>query len=97
MKYRFHPDAEAELNEAIDYYSGCQEGLGLEFAKEIHATIEFICHFPQDWTPVSRNTRRCLARRFPYGVVYQAKGEQIIIIAGMQLSRKPGYWKKRET
>jgi hypothetical protein len=39
MKYRFHPEAEAELNEAVDYYDACQEGLGLEFAREIHATI----------------------------------------------------------
>jgi hypothetical protein len=33
MKYRFHPDAEAELHEAVDYYDACEEGLGLEFAK----------------------------------------------------------------
>jgi hypothetical protein len=26
--------AERELNEAIDYYNECQNGLGLEFAKE---------------------------------------------------------------
>ena len=73
MKYHFHPEAEAELTEAIDYYNGCQEGLDLEFAKEIHATIEFICHFPQAWTPLSKNTRRCLARRFPYGVIYRPR------------------------
>jgi hypothetical protein len=36
MKYSFHPMAERELNEAIDYYNECQDGLGLEFAREIH-------------------------------------------------------------
>jgi len=34
MNYHFHPDAESKLNEAVDYHNGCQEGLGLEFAKE---------------------------------------------------------------
>jgi len=34
MNYSFHPMAERELNEAIDYYNECQNGLGLEFAKE---------------------------------------------------------------
>ena len=96
MNYHFHPDAESELNEAVDYYNRCQEGLGLEFAKEIHSTIQNICSFPHAWTPLSQNTRRCLTKRFPYGVIYQTKGGEIIIIALMQLNEKPGYWHKRE-
>ena len=96
MKYRFHPQAEAELNEAVDYYDGCQEGLGLEFAKEVYAAIETVCRYPLAWTPLSRNTRRCLLNRFPYGVVYQSKDDVIIIIAVMRLSRKPNYWRERK-
>lgn len=71
MKYRFHPAAEAELNDAVDFYDECQEGLGLEFLKEVYAAIESICKFPLAWTPLSKNTRRRLLKRFPYGVVYQ--------------------------
>jgi len=96
MKYRFHPEAETELNEAVDYYDACQDGLGLEFAWEIQATIDNIREFPHAWTPLSQNTRRCLLRRFPYGVVYQYKGGEIIIVAIMQLNRKPDYWRERE-
>jgi hypothetical protein len=96
VKYRFHPQAEAELNEAVDYYDACQEGLGLEFAKVVYAAIENICQYPLAWTPLSRNTRRFLLNRFPYGVVYQSKGDGIIIIAVMQLSRKPDYWRRRK-
>lgn len=96
MKYRFHPEAEAELNDAVDYYGACQEGLGLEFAREVYTAIENICDFPLAWTPLSQNTRRCLLKRFPYGVVYQFNAGQIVIIAVMQLNRKPGYWRKRK-
>ena len=96
MKYRFHPEAEAELNDAVDYYDACQEGLGLEFAREVHSAIENICDFPLAWAPLSQNTRRCLLRRFPYGVVYQLKAGEIVIIAIMQLNRKPDYWRKRK-
>ena len=32
MTYSFHPDAEIEFNQAIDYYEECQEDLGLEFS-----------------------------------------------------------------
>jgi len=60
MRYRFHPEAEAELNDAVDYYDECREGLGLEFAKEVYVAIESICRFPFAWTPLSQNTRRRL-------------------------------------
>lgn len=96
MKYHFHPEAESELNEAIDYYNARRQGLGLEFAAEIHTTIQTICHFPHAWTPLSKNTKRCLATRFPYGVIYQVKADEIFIIAVMQLNKKPGYWKERQ-
>ena len=32
MNFKFHPEAEAEQNAAIDYFEERQENLGLEFA-----------------------------------------------------------------
>ncbi len=95
MKYSFHPEAKEELFEAINYYEGCQKGLGLEFAKEVYSTIQRILHFPTAWSKLSENTRRCLTNRFPFGVIYQITEEEIFIIAIMQLSRRPEYWKER--
>jgi hypothetical protein len=96
MRCRFHPEAEVELNDSVDYYDERQEGLGLEFTKEVYAAIESISEFPLAWTPLSLNTRRRLLKRFPYGVVYQPKGDELIIIAVMQLNKKPGYWRHRK-
>jgi hypothetical protein len=42
MNYSFHPEAEIEFNEAVDYYETCQAGLGLAFAKEIFSTVQRI-------------------------------------------------------
>lgn len=66
MKFRFHPDAEVELNDAIDYYEACQEHLGVEFAREVYATIHRIRDFPSAWQLMSKTTRRCLTNRFPF-------------------------------
>ena len=96
MKYSFHPAAEKELNEAIDYYNDLRSGLGLEFTKEIYSSIQNILLFPDAWAPLSANTRRCLTSRFPYGIIYQATDREIFIIAVMQLNREPEYWKVRE-
>jgi len=47
--------------------------------------------FPEAWSKMSENTRRCLVNRFPYGVIYSTNEEEIIILAVMQLNREPGY------
>lgn len=96
MKYSFHPTAETELNQAVDYYNKCQGGLGQEFAKEIYLAIQNILSFPDAWAPLSANTRRCLTKRFPYGVIYQTTDDEVFIIAVMHLNREPDYWKNRE-
>jgi plasmid stabilization system protein ParE len=95
MNFYFHPDAEAELDKAVDYYEGCQTGLGLALASEVFAAIKRIIKYPEAWAKASRNTRRCLISRFPYGVIYQIKYGQLRIIAVAHLNRKPGYWKQR--
>jgi hypothetical protein len=47
MKYSFHPEATEEFLEAISYFEECREALGLEFSKEVFATIQRIIHiFP---------------------------------------------------
>jgi hypothetical protein len=95
MKFYFHPDAEAEFDKAVEYYEHIQRGLGFEFANEVYATITRIIHFPDAWSALSKNSRRCLVNRFPYGVIYQIKSRYLRIIAVAHQNRRPGYWKKR--
>ncbi|MDP2896237.1 MAG: type II toxin-antitoxin system RelE/ParE family toxin [bacterium] len=95
MKYVFHPEAEAEFLAAIDYYEGCEPGLGYDFSIEVHSTIENILSFPKAWPILEEDIRRCLTRRFPYGVVYSQDGDVIFILAVMHLHRDPDYWKDR--
>ena len=39
MNYSFHPEAEAEFHEAINYYESCRERLAYEFAVEVYSTL----------------------------------------------------------
>ena len=96
MNFYFHQLAESEFDKAVDFYEDCQRGLGLEFAQEVYATIALIVRFPDAWSPMSKNTRRCLVNRFPFGVIYQVKSEAIHIIAVADLRRRPDYWLNRE-
>jgi len=69
--------------------------LGLEFAQEIYATIHRVVDFPNAWQIMTTKTRRCLTNRFPFGIVYQIRNNEIIIIAIMHQNQKPFYWKNR--
>ena len=95
MKFYFHPRANAELNEAIRYYDKRQFGLGLDLAEEVYSAIRRASEYPEAWSAMSRNTRRCLVNRFPYGVIFQITSGKLRIIAVANLHRRPDYWKDR--
>jgi len=96
MTFSFHPEAEAELCKAVDYYESCQRGLGEDFYFEVHSTIQRIVDFPEAWPVFDAGVRRCLTHRFPYGLLYSAhKEEGVLILAVMHLRRDPDYWKHR--
>ena len=96
MTYSFHPKAEEELNHAVAYYEESRPHLGMEFTEEVFQTIHRILDFPQAWQIMDGDIRRCLTKRFPFGVIYYQKNEQIIILAIMQLNREPYYWTDRK-
>lgn len=95
MNFYFHPQAEKELSDAVEYYDLCSFGLGLEFAEEVYSAIGRVLKYPAASPEISRNARRCLINRFPYGVIYQENGGHIRIIAIANLHKKPAFWKER--
>ncbi|MBF0560396.1 MAG: type II toxin-antitoxin system RelE/ParE family toxin [Nitrospirae bacterium] len=96
MTFSFHPEAEAEFNEAIEYYEGCELGLGYDFSIEVLAAIQNIINYPIAWLIIVDDVRRCLVNRFPCGVVYSIEQDEIFILAIMNLRRQPDYWKNRQ-
>ena len=65
MRFYFHEYAEAEFDRAVEYYEDCRNGLGIEFAQEVYATIDRIIQYPEAWSPMSKNTRRCFVKPVP--------------------------------
>lgn len=95
MKVDFLNAAEDEFLAAISQYNGQREELGNEFAAEVRQALGRIAQYPQAWVALSRRTRRCLVNRFPYGVLYQVRGDTLLIIAVMDLHRDPESWRTR--
>lgn len=95
MIFSFHPEAEREFIEAIEYYESIEPGLGFDFSLEVHSAIQSIVSHPNAWLLLADEIRRRLVNRFPYGVLYSMEQGDIIILAVMHLRRRPGYWKNR--
>jgi hypothetical protein len=95
MTFSFHPEADEEFNIAIDYYENNDPGLGYDFSIEVYSAIQNIVNFPNAWPIIEEDIRRCLVKRFPYGIIYGIEHDAIFILAVMHLHRHPDYWKNR--
>ena len=95
MRIRFLEIAQIELDDAIEYYNYEVPGLGEAFLNEVLNTLDRIGKYPEAWQPSSKRTRRCQTRRFPYGIMYQIRKDEILVVAIANLHRKPDYWKDR--
>lgn len=92
MKVQFVSTAELELKEAMDFYESAQQGLGAKFLGAVEAATRLIESHPLWWSPMSPRTRRCRISRFPFGLIDQVRGDEVLIVSVMDLRRDPKRW-----
>ena len=91
----FLPPAQEEMTAAARYYQAQSVGLGTEFLAEVEWTIAAIASHPKAAQKVGQDIRRRLLKRFPFGILYVATVDEIMILAVMHIRRRPGYWQDR--
>lgn len=96
MKYLFHPEALVEYAQAVQYYKEQRTEVAQAFINAVEDAIYQIREFPTRWSLFDEDVRRCLTRKFPYGILYTIEQDYILILAVMHCSREPGYWKNRK-
>jgi plasmid stabilization system protein ParE len=90
-----HEVAEAEINEAADFYDQESPGLGSVFLDEIQRAFQRIVDFP-DAAPLIRGcVRKRIVTKFPYSLVYSTRGNEIRLLAVAHHKRRPFYWRGR--
>jgi hypothetical protein len=95
MKFRFLKAAKGELADAVAYYNSIRSGLGDQLRDEVDSALDRIEFWPHAWERASRRARLCRTRRFRYAVVYVPREHEVVVVAVMHTSRRPGYWKGR--
>jgi toxin ParE1/3/4 len=95
MRYVFHPEALAEYAEAVQYYAEQRAEVAQVFINNVEDAVYRIRESPDRYVVIDEDVRRCMTRKFPYGILYTIEQDYILILAVMHCSREPGYWKNR--
>jgi toxin ParE1/3/4 len=96
VRYVFHPEALNEYAEAVRYYTEQRVEIAQAFINVIEDTVYRIRVSPTRYAKIDEDVRRCMVRKFPYGVLYTIEQDYILILAVMHYGREPGYWKSRK-
>lgn len=96
LPLRINPEAEAEFADAIRWYER-HGGIdtALDFATAVDDAIEKVRLTPRRYPVVHQYTRRYLVDRFPYGIFYVVKPNEVQVRAVYHLSRDPAGWRGR--
>ena len=95
MNFRFLAPAQAELLEAITYYSAIRTELGLSFEEAVAVAVRSAVAHPERGAPRSKSTRRWLVKGFPYGVIYRVREDELVVVAVAHERKKPDFWSQR--
>jgi plasmid stabilization system protein ParE len=93
--FSIHETAEAELNEAADFYDLEHPGLGNLFLDDVERAIEAILQHPKAAPLVRGGVRKKPLVKFPYSLLYSVRPNEIRLLAVAHQKRRPFYWRGR--
>ncbi|WP_375311880.1 type II toxin-antitoxin system RelE/ParE family toxin [Bradyrhizobium sp. A5] len=94
-KILFTQAARADLVDAVRWYDAHAPHVVPQFRDALRAALARISENPKQFTPVLKNTRRALLRRFPYILVFREMDDAVYIVAVFHTSRDPLIWQRR--
>lgn len=95
MNVRFLTLARQEVDDAVVWFEGRQEGRGLDFLDALDRTVRLVEAYPYASPEIEPQIRKCLFANFPYAVIYGVDGDTIIVVAVAHTHRDPLYWVDR--
>ena len=95
MKLRVHHEADADYEEAYDWYFAKRQDLAEDFSLAVEQAVAKVAEAPLRFQEIEPGIRRCLVHGFPYGLIYEAGDDEVFLVCIMHLRRRPGYWRNR--
>ena len=92
---KLHPRAEAEFEDALDWYLDRSVEAAGRFQTALDEAIEAIGSQPAMFPLCDGLHRFILLKRYPYRLVYRWDGDTVHVIAVVHTRRRSGYWSGR--
>ena len=94
MKWRviIRPRAEADLQDAWQWYESQRAGLGNEWLDEVRRAMRSLREHPEQRPFYYGNFRRLLLRRFPYKLFYVTESDRVIVFRILHVKQDHRRW-----
>ena len=89
---RYHPLFEADLVGAANWYDARNPQLGSEFICEVCQTVDALLRSPDQGSRCEFGVRYRPLKRFPFVVLYDLHGEEILMLGVMHTARDAQKW-----
>ncbi len=88
-------EAEAEAEEARQWYADKSPAAATRFVASLRAAMGLVREDPERWVEFERGIRRVMLKKFPYAILYTVRSDHVLVLAVMHFSRHPEYWHGR--
>lgn len=89
------PEAERDLDEALEWYGGLETDSGSRFMAEIADALNKLENHPTYYRYFNDDYRRVLLETFPFQIVYRVETSRVLIRAVYHTSRNDDELRKR--
>lgn len=91
MSYTLILEEEAvfDIQQAFEWYEEQKSGLGYFFLEELDNCYQKISSYPFHYTSINHWLRRIKVHKFPYLIIYEIEGNNVIINTIRHTGRNP--------
>lgn len=96
MKIVFLKPAQAEFDDAVDFYiEHASTRVAEAFVVDVQHARQRLVERPKIGSPLAKRLRILHLRHFPFSIIYRFSADTITIHAVAHQRRRPGYWSGR--
>ena len=92
---RFHPRVVEDLRRAIAWYDKISLDLGNRFRGALNAQFDAIFTRPNGFTRAFDDVRFARVKKFPYLILFEFAGSDVLILGVFHTASDPKKWRKR--
>ncbi len=101
MNLRILVEAEEDVRASVEWYDERRHGLAVAFFEAVSRAFRAIEANPQRYPKVSgsglvSDIRSYSLAKFPFGVIYEIRADEVIVLAVAHHKRRPDYWNRRQ-